>query len=309
MKIGIIGAGQLGKDLYLRLRGQTNSTYLYSRQLGFDAKRLEVAKEIVNSNDVVINCAAMTNVDLCESEHQDAIAANVILPQNLALLCEEHNVPFVHISTDYVYGANKIDSVLEEDMLCNPINFYGETKLIADNYILQNNKIHLILRPSWLFGPGQNNFIYKILNKLQDASNNSMAVVNDQFGVPTSTSLIADVIEAWLDGQISNGLYNIRNEIDGDGCPSRYRIADFMKEVLNSSCEIKPCSTDSFSSPAQRQKNSFLSIDKLRDELKRTEIEKFRKKYRKIYRKILNIPCWKTAVNNYVINAISESQK
>jgi len=300
MKIGIVGSGQLGMELFYRLNSQRHvNAYVYSRKNGFDAKRLEVAKEIVRSNDIVINCAAMTDVDECETHHQDAIEANVTLPQNLALLCQDNGVRFIHISTDFVYGNNNLDitdGALEETDPCNPINFYGETKLIADNYIERNNEEYLILRPSWLFGiSGKNNFIYKIIEKIKSKIE-PLSVIDDQFGVPTSTSLVASIIEFWIDGKLENGLYNVRNAIDSDGCPSRYAIASYVRDALKSHCEIKRCSSDEFIMKAKRQKNSFLSIDHLQSEMRRREIEK----PRKLKGKNLEIPCWKDAINEYI---------
>lgn len=309
MKIGIIGSGQLGIDLFSRLNDNKNNTCLYSRSHGFDAKHLNVAKEIVTSNDVIINCAAMTDVDGCEKDHQAAINANIILPQNLAVLCEEHKIPFIHISTDFVYGRDDVDPTpIDEDSECSPVNFYGETKLIADKFIQANVENYLILRPSWLFGScGSHNFIHKMVEKLNKATavkvgstlltfHEQISIVNDQFGVPTSTTLIATIIKAWLNGDISEGLYNVRNEVDDTGCPSKYDVANYVKDALGVDASIEPVFSDMFDTPAVRQRNSYLCIDKLKHEFARCSIERVRK----YSSPLLVIPSWKAAIDSYL---------
>jgi dTDP-4-dehydrorhamnose reductase len=304
MKIGIVGAGQLGKGLFKFLNNDEDSICIYSRQQGFDAKCFETAREIALSNDIVINCAAMTNVDLCETEQMQAVEANVTLPQNLAIACRLNSVPFIHISTDYVYGSNDFseDGEIDEDYPCKPLNFYGKTKLIADEFICNNSENFLILRPSWLFGEdGENNFIFKMMKKIREAKEDEVIfVVDDEHGVTTSVPTVASTVKMWMKGKLSNGIYNVRDAVDQYEVVSRYDIAVFIKEMMKSNADIRRCSSEDrmMKQVAIRQKNSFLSIGKILEELNRVDSSTIRKAWVNSFK----IPHWKDTVGAFVRN-------
>ncbi len=301
MRIGIVGAGQLGTQLYSQLKNKDTDVYVYSKRNGFNACKIDVANEIAECNDVIINCAAMTDVNLCETDLQQAMQANAVLPIVLCTECKEHNKRFIHISTDYVYG-DKVDptaAIVENDETA-PVNFYGATKVIADNFIEENTKNSLILRASWLFGNCTHiNFIGKICAKLELLGTGDLPVVADQYGIPTSTSLIGDVISCWLNGEIEDGLYNIRNESNGP--VSRYDIAKYIasKAFPEKEAQIVPCTSANMMMTtdkviAKRQHSSFLSIEKLKKELNRSP--SISKKPKKRY----VIPTWQEAVDDYL---------
>lgn len=269
MKIAIIGNGQLGTYIFEKF-SKIYKTIMYSLDNGFNITNYNNIKEIVLNNDIIINCAALTNVDLCEKEPDLSKQINQDAPGNIADLCKEFNKTFIHISTDYVYGSNNINDDLDEEnyfmknpMESYPINRYGFDKLLADEKICSLKlKKYLIIRPSWVFGKtNPQNFIEKIKNNL--LSKDEILVVNDQFGVPTSVDLIFKVIYDFILNKFPNGLYNLRNEIENKNIPSRYEIACYIKEILKSNCKIKCCSTETFNLPAKRQLNSFLNINKI----------------------------------------------
>lgn len=268
MNIAVIGNGQLGIFVFNNF-SKLYKTKMYSLDNGFDITCQNDLNEIVYNNDVIINCAAMTNVDLCEQNQSLSNEINANAPYNIAKICKKYNKSFIHISTDYVYGSNNInDDLTEYDYFMNnpleskPINAYGYHKLLADESIESiglNN--YLIIRPSWVFGKtNPQNFIEKIKNNL--LLNSEILVVNDQYGVPTSVELIFNVMLKFIKNEIPNGLYNLRNEIV-DNIPNRYEIACFIKKIIKSDCKIKPVSSDMFKMPAQRQLNSFLNINKI----------------------------------------------
>ena len=269
-KLAIIGNGQLGSYLYKNLSDHYSNIKVYCRSNGYDICNKEKLKEIINENNIIINCAAFTNVDKAETEKQECRKVNCDAVKNIVklILKKNDNTKFIHISTDYVYGNVKNIIPIKEDTICKPINYYGKTKLYADKFILKNlEKNFLILRPSWLFGPGGNNFIDKLISIIE--SNNEIKIVDDQFGKITSTYLVLKVINEYLKGYIKDGLYNI---CCGDDplCedPSRIDICLQIIKKLGKEIKIIPCKTKDFKSPAKRQLNSLLDCSKLDNELK-----------------------------------------
>lgn len=272
-KIGIIGNGQVGLFLYQSLINEfSNDQYLitlYSRKNGFDITRPSKLKIITNDNDLIINCAAFTNVDEAELYKQACKKINYDAVRNLVDQIKNTDKKLIHFSSDYVYGNNKIkDRPLKENDICKPCNYYGKSKLMADKYILKNmTKNFLILRPSWIFGPNGNNFIDKLINKIN--SEHEIKVVNDQYGTITSTYLLYKIIKLYIDSSLKDGLYNICCEkIPNIDWPSRFdicsKLIDFMKlKNIN----LSPCKSNEFHSLAKRQTNSLLDCTKLDKEI------------------------------------------
>lgn len=289
MNIAIIGNGQLGTFVFNNF-SKEYKTRLYSLDNGFDITIENDLDEIVKYNDFIVNCAALTNVDLCEQKPDLSKLINQDAPGNIARLCKEYDKALIHISTDYVYGSNNLIEDLDETnffmknpLESHPINRYGFDKLLADETIcsLKLNKF-LIIRPSWVFGKtNPQNFIEKIKNHL--ISKDEILVVDDQFGVPTSVELIFNIIHDFILNKIPNGLYNLRNEIENEIIPSRYDIACYVKELIKSNCKILRCSTKDFELPAERQLNSFLNINKIKQ----------------VYNYKLKIKTWKEEIRLY----------
>ena len=270
-KIAIIGSGQLGSFLYKHLQSSYPNVKMYCRKNGYDITNKENLKEIINDNDVIINCAAYTNVDGAESNKQECRKVNCDAVKNMVrlILNKNDDTKFIHISSDYVYGNIKSLSPIKEDTICKPINYYGKTKLYADKFILKNlEKNFLILRPSWLFGPGGNNFIDKLISVI--STQNEIKMVDDQYGKITSTYLVSKIINEYLKGYIKDGLYNI---CCGDNPlynkQSRMEIClQIMEKFGKTNIKIIPCKTKDFNSPAKRQLNSLLDCSKIDEELK-----------------------------------------
>jgi dTDP-4-dehydrorhamnose reductase len=289
MKIAIIGNGQLGTYVFNNF-SKNYKTKMYSLDNGFDFTNQNDIEEIVLHNDIIINCAALTNVDMCEQKPDLSKQINQDAPGNIARLCKEYDKALIHISTDYVYGSNdliedldEVDYFMKHPLESCPINRYGFDKLLADETIcsLKLNKF-LIIRPSWVFGKtNPQNFIEKIKNVL--LSKEEILVVDDQFGVPTSVDLIYNVMQDFILNKIPNGVYNLRNEIEKQIVPSRYEIACYIKELLKCDCKIIRCSTETFILPARRQLNSFLNINKIKN----------------VYNNDLIIKTWKEEISLY----------
>jgi dTDP-4-dehydrorhamnose reductase len=191
---------------------------------------------------VVINCAAYTDVEGCEERRDYAMSVNGNAPRYLAEACEQIGAILVHFSTDYVFDGTKKEYC--EDDSPNPINSYGESKLLGERNIMKYMRDYRIIRTSWLFGPHGKNFVDTMidLSKKMDR----VKVVIDQFGKPTYTMDLAgktpDII---MDNP---GIYHITNE----GICSWYQFAQAI--IPN----VVPCTTEEFPRRAKRPKYSVL---------------------------------------------------
>lgn len=271
LKIGIIGDGQVGSFIYNSFLKEDgfNDVNMYCRKNGYDITKATSLKEIIKNNDIIINCAAYTNVDQAEIEKEQCRKVNYEAVKKMVNLIKNTNKKFIHFSSDYVYGDNGvIKRGHTETDPCKPCNYYGKTKLLADKYIVNNLKSnYLILRPSWVFGPNGNNFINKMINKINETK--EIKVVDDQFGIITSTYLIYKIVKLYVNNSLNFGLYNISCDRYPDlDAPSRFdicsKIIDFLKlKRIN----LKACKSDEFQTLAKRQQNSLLNCEKLDKEL------------------------------------------
>jgi len=286
LKIGIIGDGLIGSFLNESFLNELNR---YNVSLYCEEKfNLTLLKKIVNDNDIIINCIEYSDVDAAETERAICKKLNYEVVQKLVNLIKDTDKKLIHFSSDYVYGHNILNEGLKETDPCNPCNYYGKTKLLADNYILNNlpEDNYLILRVSWVFGPNGYNFINKIIDKIK--TSNVIDVVNDQFGNITSTYLIYKIVKLYVDGLISSGLYNLSCASSPDNeTPSRFdicsKIIDFMRlrDVT-----LNVCKTVDDNTHAVRQLNSILNCDKLDHELlKNTNVTR---------------TCWQIELSNYL---------
>lgn len=142
----------------------------------------------------IINCAAHTNVDGCEKDVDNAYKINAIGPRNLAIAADKMGAKLVHISTDYVFGGDGDRPYTEFDDT-NPQGMYGKTKLAGENFVKEFCKEHFIVRTAWLYGDGKN--FVKTMLRLSE-TNDEISVVSDQIGSPTSTKVLADIIDSLI---------------------------------------------------------------------------------------------------------------
>lgn len=259
MKILIIGAsGLLGKAVIEEFKNYKIFTPT-SKELDI-TQREKVEKYVLEKlPNIIINCAAYTNVDKAEKEKEIVYNINCVGTLNLAQICNSYNITLIHISTDYVYDGKKNQYYsYKEDEECylNPINMYGITKLQGEKNIINLCKKYYILRTSWLFGNGKN-FIRTIIKLSKE--NSEINVVNDQFGNPTYTVDLARIINQIIMKQISYGIYNATNL----GSTSWYELAKKVLTYTESNCKVNPISTKDSNRKAIRPKNSRLDITKL----------------------------------------------
>lgn len=198
MKIAIIGAGgRLGAALMREYRDKFDL-------IGFDHQALnlgdgEQLREKIGTLDVdlVVNCAALTNVDYCETHRKEAFRINAEAPGLLAKICRDKNAKLIHFSTDYVFNGEKREAYTEEDE-ANPISVYGESKRMGEENVLAVKGRHLVVRVSWVFGPDRPSFIDGLIKRAQE--NEHVDAIADKFSTPTYTHDVAEMLPRFFAG-------------------------------------------------------------------------------------------------------------
>jgi len=252
MKVLITGAnGQLGRELTKQYKEIKGIDLILAKREDLDISNVKEVYSFVNENkpDVIINCAALTAVDKCESEIDMAYKINTIGPKNLAIAANEIGAEIVQVSTDYVFDGNLNKSLTEFNEV-NPQTVYGRTKLEGEILVKNDNPKHYIVRTAWLYGDG-NNFVKTMINLSK--THKTMKVVNDQKGTPTSTVDLAKVIIQLIDDK-NYGLFHCT-------CKGECTWYEFTKEIFRLKgidTEVLPCTTDEFPRPAKRPEYSVL---------------------------------------------------
>ena len=263
MKIILCGAkGQLGTECNGLLSQNHSVRALGSCELDIrDGKAVFAAVEDINP-DVIINCAAFTRVDACETERESAYALNVKGPENLARAAKERDALLIHISSDYVFDGKKEVPVpyLESDPT-GPVSFYGRTKWEGEEAVRNECPRHMILRTAWLYGERGGNFLKTMLRLATGRPDQPIRVVNDQYGSPTWARRLAMQIGALIMSG-KGGTYHATSE----GWCTWYELAVFFLETMGIRREVLPISTNEYPTAARRPKNSILENSRLKEE-------------------------------------------
>jgi len=196
MKLLVVGTGgRLGAALAREFK-EYDVTGFNREQL--DLSNLDAARGKLRaiSFDVLINTAAFTNVDLCETERDRAFLINGKAPGVLGEVCNEKDAKLIHFSTDYVFDGKKRAPYIEEDE-ANPISVYGESKLAGEKNVLAAGNQHLVVRVSWVFGPDRASFIDAMIKRAHE--NQNVLAIADKFSTPTYTADIARMVGHILD--------------------------------------------------------------------------------------------------------------
>ncbi len=209
MKIVIIGAGgRLGAALLRAYQGRFDVRGFTHSEL--DLGDFDEVEQILAplKADVVINCAALTNVDLCEEQRGEAFRINATAPELLAQICDDKGARFIHFSTDYVFeGATSIPYV--EDDAAEPISIYGESKREGEENVLALNERNLVVRVSWVFGPERRSFIDNFIQRARDSE--QVEAVADKFSSPTYTADIVAMLPQFFSDDVG-GILHFANE-------------------------------------------------------------------------------------------------
>jgi len=212
MNIVIIGAnGRLGAALAREYRIDFEVTSFGRRQL--DLSQLDRVRSALAGAkfELLINCAALTNVDYCESHREDAFLVNAEAARLLAEIANEKSAKLVHFSTDYVFDGKKSDTYNEEDRAV-PLSVYGESKLEGERRVLDVSAQHLVVRLSWVFGPDKPSFIDQILQRARETD--AVTAVADKFSSPTYTIDAA----SWLRQAWDNDAHGVLHLANSGGC-------------------------------------------------------------------------------------------
>ena len=271
MNILVTGAnGQLGNEMRLLAQG-SGDKYIFTdvvdvpgvETVHLDITDREAVRKMVNDNgiDIIVNCAAYTNVDAAESNGDLAERLNADAPENLAVVMAEREGLLLHISTDYVFGKEKYNVPCREDQKGSPTGVYGLTKLHGEEKIKASGCKYVIIRTAWLYSEFGKNFCKTML--ALTSSKPEIKVVFDQAGTPTYALDLAGAICSVIDDYrqssgktyAKTGIYHYSNE----GVCSWYDFAKMTAEFAgHTDCRILPCHSNEFPSPVVRPSYSVL---------------------------------------------------
>jgi dTDP-4-dehydrorhamnose reductase len=209
MKIMIIGGGgRLGAALMREYQNKFDVTGFNHAQL--DLSNFDDVREKLRATnfDVLINAAAFTNVDLCETQRDQAFCINAEAPRILAEICRDKDAKLIHFSTDYVFEGEKREPYTERDE-ADPISIYGKSKLAGEKNVLVAQDRHLVVRVSWVFGPDRPSFIDAMIKRAQKTE--EVDAVGDKISTPTYTHDIARMLPQFFDGNVESGILHFAN--------------------------------------------------------------------------------------------------
>ena len=272
MNILVTGAnGQLGNEIRI-LTGDSRHNYIYTDVVEAEGNRTtmlditnaeDVKAMVANHNiDVIINCAAYTNVDAAEDNEALAEKLNSEAPAILANAMAEAGGLLVHISTDYVFGGDPYNTPCQEDQKGTPTGVYGATKLRGEQRITASGCKYLIIRTAWLYSEFGKNFVKTMLNLT--STKPQLKVVFDQTGTPTYAYDLAKAIVEIVESKKyegNEGIYHYSNE----GVCSWYDFTKMIAEMAgHTECDIQPCHSSEFPSKVVRPSYSVLDKSKIK---------------------------------------------
>ena len=270
MNVLVTGAnGQLGSELRLVAEGSrdrfvfTDVTTVPGIETVFlDITNIDAVRIICDSEkiDVIVNCAAYTNVDKAEDDHATAVLLNSTAVANLAKIAAGRDAVLIHISTDYVFHGDRTEPY-REDWPTDPLGVYGSTKLLGEREAARSGCKCIVFRTAWLYSPFGKNFV-KTIRQLT-AERDSIKVVFDQVGTPTYARDLALLIGKVIRSRMLDrtGTYHFSDE----GAISWYDFAKAICELSGNTCDILPCHTEDFPSKATRPRFSVLDKTKVKE--------------------------------------------
>lgn len=262
MKILVTGGkGQLGTDC-VRVFRKTHEVMAIDLD-EVDITRRADLEALVQKfmPNIIINCAAYTQVDNCEIEKELAWNINVTGTENLVRCLERQGGRLIHISTDYVFdGRKKVPEPYVEKDQPNPVSYYGKTKYESEKVVGRASDRHVIVRPAWMYGVNGHNFLKTMLNLALKNPRDEIRVVNDQYGSPTWSYGLALQIERIIDDEAC-GIYHATSE----GYCTWFELAEYFLNKMQVPHNIVPCTSEEYPTRAQRPKNSILENRHLKE--------------------------------------------
>jgi dTDP-4-dehydrorhamnose reductase len=252
MKILIAGAeGQLGKEISDTMLRRGHDVFAKNRQ-ALDIADVQTVNDAIAglTPDVVINCAAYNDVDGAETDWQGASLVNGTGVQYLADACNSCSAVLIHFSTDYVFDGTSGKPYAVSDRP-NPINKYGESKLLGEKMLKERDGKHLLVRTSWVFGEGMNSFPLKVLKWA--AGSKKLKIVDDQVSSPTYVADLAATVADLMEKGV-HGTYHVTNS----GSCSRYEWVELILKETGWDRELERARSEDFATPARRPKYSVL---------------------------------------------------
>jgi dTDP-4-dehydrorhamnose reductase len=254
----IIGAnGQLGTCFRALAPRFSKFQFIFVDREELDICNPEAIEAFFASNNIscVVNCAAYTAVDKAETEKELALVINATAVGYLATKTAELNIPFFHISTDYVFDGTSEVAYLPTDATV-PVNYYGYTKLEGEKRAIKSNPQSIIIRTAWVYSEFGNNFVKTMLRLMSERE--SINVVADQFGVPTYALDLADAILFAIDNaNFKAGVYHYSNK----GKISWFNFAEAIAKHTGSACKVNGIPTSAYPTPAKRPGFSLLNTE------------------------------------------------
>ena len=276
--------GQLA-SVISKITSNSLGNFYFTSFKELDISNKKKVDDYIKSNKInlIINCAAFTDVDGAEINEKEAYEVNAYGVKNILASAFENNCKLIHISTDYVFGSLNRKEINELNKT-NPLNIYGKSKLMGEKFILKSKVNSVIIRTSWLYSRYGKNFLKKIIEL--SASKKNIRVIDDQIGTPTYANNLAKVCLKFIETSDSNIINReIYNYSDGGFC-SWYEFACEIKNQLGFKAQIEPVSTLEFNQLAKRPNYSVLDKSKIKSKL---DI------------KIIN---WKDSLNHFFLNNI-----
>jgi dTDP-4-dehydrorhamnose reductase len=261
-KIIVTGSnGQLGSELK-----ELAASYPQFEMIFLSRDELSINDESSVKNifekhkpDFLINCAAYTAVDKAESEKELASSINGTAVGYLAANCKTYGTKLLHISTDYVFNGQHTEPLTETDAV-DPINFYGQSKLLGEELAFKNDPEAIVIRTSWVYSSYGNNFVKTMIRLMNQKE--SINVINDQYGAPTYAADLAELIMDIINsGKWLPGIYNYSNE----GMITWFDFANTIRHYINSNCKVNPIPTSQYPTPAKRPAWSVLNKSKIKE--------------------------------------------
>lgn len=248
------GKGMLGTDVATACAASGFAVRAYDLP-EFDITNSTHVQEALNASDVVINCAAYTDVDGAETHAQLAHRVNAEAVGRLGTLAAQCGKWVLHVSTDFVFDGELDRPYVETDAPA-PINEYGKSKLAGERLLAESGCSHCIIRLEWTYGLHGVNFVTKLIEQVQD--NGALRVVDDQVGSPTATTVVGRAVRALVE-QRAEGIFHLASA----GHVSRFGIAQFVIERLGLDIDVQPCHSGSYPMPAKRPLNSRFDCSKI----------------------------------------------